>query len=85
LAFGTVARVWYFFLPCHLFYEVPVPSQESERPCIYVLVLSMLSLPTSFLLKFRVVTRVWHFLFTPPCFIKCMYQASKVCGNEFMC
>ena len=63
-----------FLVTPPLFYEVPVPSQESDQSCIYVFGLSILAISMSFLLMFGVVTRVWYFLFIPPCFIKWLYQ-----------
>jgi hypothetical protein len=42
------------------FIEVPVPSQESERSCIYVLGISILLLSTIFLLDIETVPTVWY-------------------------
>ena len=41
----------------------PVPSQESDRLCINVVVVSILILSTTYLLYFRTVPTVWYFLF----------------------
>ena len=45
------------------FIEVPVPSQESERSWICVLVVSYLPLSTTLIFGFLVVPTVWYFLF----------------------
>jgi hypothetical protein len=45
-----------------LFIEVPVPSQESKRSCICVLVVSSLSLSTILIFGFRTVSTVWYVL-----------------------
>ena len=47
-----------------LFIEVPVPSQESEWPCICVLEESIVTVSVVFLLHFGIVTTVW-FIFFP--------------------
>jgi hypothetical protein len=47
----------FFLTPSH-FNEVSVPSQESERSCIYVLRLTILYLSTILLLDFRTVHTV---------------------------
>ena len=46
-----------------LFIEVSVPSQESERSCIFVLFVSILPLSTMFLFDFGVAPTVFFFLF----------------------
>ena len=46
-----------------LFIEVPVPSQESERPCICVLEESIVTVSVVFLLHFGIVTTVWSIFF----------------------
>jgi hypothetical protein len=43
------------------FIEMSVQSQESERTCIYVLGVSILSLSTRSLLEFGTVPKVWSF------------------------
>ena len=43
--------------------EEPIPSQESERSCIYVLGVNILTLSVIFLLYFRNVPTLWGFLF----------------------
>jgi hypothetical protein len=50
----------FFLTPPH-FNEVSVPSQESERSCIYVLRLTILYFSTILLLDFRTVHTVWYF------------------------
>ena len=50
----------FFLTPPH-FNEVSVPSQESERSCIYVLRLTILYLSTILFLDFRTVHTVWCF------------------------
>ena len=47
-----------------VFIEVSVPSQESERSCICVLVVSILSLSSILFLNFGTVPTVWHFFFS---------------------
>ena len=48
------------------FTEVPVPSQESERSCICVLVVSNLPLSTILIFECGIVLTVWYiFLFSP--------------------
>jgi hypothetical protein len=44
-----------------LFIEVPVPSQESERSCIWVLGVLIFPLSTIFQLDFRIVVTMWSF------------------------
>jgi len=46
-----------------LFIEVPVSSQESERSCIFVLEVSILSPSMIFLLDLGTVQTVWFFFF----------------------
>ena len=46
-----------------LLIEVPVLSQESERPFIGVLGVSILPVSTIFQLDFGTVPTVWYFLF----------------------
>ena len=46
-----------------LFIEVPVPRYKSEQSCIYVLVVSILTLSTISLLKFGTAPTAWYFLF----------------------
>ena len=46
-----------------LFIAVPVPSQESERLCICVLVVSILFLSTILLFDDGIVPIAWYFLF----------------------
>ena len=41
---------------------MPVPSQESKRSCICVLVVSSLSLSTILIFGFRTVSTVWYVL-----------------------
>ena len=42
---------------------LPVTSPENERPCMCVLVVSLLPLSTIFLLDFGTVPTLWYFLF----------------------
>jgi hypothetical protein len=44
-----------------LFIEVPVPNQESERSCIWVLGVLIFPLSTIFQLDFRIVVTMWYF------------------------
>ena len=46
-----------------LFFEMPVPSQECERPCILMLWVSILPHSTILLIDFEIVPTVCHFFF----------------------
>jgi hypothetical protein len=46
-----------------LFIEVPVPSQESERSCIYVIEISILPLSPILIFDFGIVLTAWCSLF----------------------
>ena len=45
------------------YFEVPVSSQENERPCICVLEISILLLSTILIFDFGIVPTVWYFWF----------------------
>ena len=45
-----------------LFYGLPAPSQGMTRSCICVLVVSILSLFTIFVMDFGIVPTVWYFV-----------------------
>ena len=47
--------------PC--FTEMPAPSQETEQTYIDILGVSIVRLPTIFLMDFRTVPTMWYFLF----------------------
>lgn len=47
--------------PQTVFIEVHVPSQLSERPCIFVLGVPILPPPTFLLLDFMTVPTSWYF------------------------
>jgi hypothetical protein len=49
--------------PLFFFIKVSAPSQETGRSCICVLLVSILSLSTIFLLQFGTVATVLYFLF----------------------
>ena len=42
--------------------EVPVPSEESERSCICVLGVSIITLSTILIIDFEFIPTVWYFL-----------------------
>jgi hypothetical protein len=49
----------YMFFFFFFFIEITVPSQESERLCICLLVASILPLSTNFVLDFGNIPTVW--------------------------
>ena len=59
----TKGKVWAneISLTPSLFIEVHVPSQESEQTCIFVLVISMLSLSTGLIFYFGIVLKLLYF------------------------
>ena len=65
LSLSNIYRIWVYklSLTLPLFIEVPVPIQESERSCIYVLGVLILSFSTMLIFDFGTVPTVWYFLF----------------------
>ena len=59
------------------FITVPLPSQESERSCIYVLGVSIFLLSTIFLLDFETVPTVWYIVMSCLRYL-CLFEYSGV-------